>query len=620
MIQVNNVAKFFGDQNLFNKVTFTLNAGEKVGLVGRNGSGKSTLLKMILGQILPDEGTVTIPKSYTIGYLEQHIHFTNSTVLEEVASFQLDTTTTHHAEKILFGLGFGKEDLERDPRGFSGGQQLRIQLAKVLVQEANLLLLDEPTNYLDILSIRWLQRFLQRFPGEVILITHDRAFMDEVSTSIMGIYRRQFRKVTGKSEKFYQLLAEAEAIQEKTRLNQERKKRQISEFVTKFRAKARQASLAQSRMKMLEKMEVLTKVASERQLDFSFNYGECPAKVLLEVENLTFAYPHGPPLISNLSFAVERDDRIGVIGKNGKGKSTLLNLLSGHLVPTSGELHRHQLLRIGHFGQTNIERLHSGNTVEQEIMVSNPQLPTQRVRSICGTMMFEGDLAKKKISVLSGGEKARVMLGKILANPSNLLLLDEPTNHLDQESVEALAEELALYEGAVLLVTHSEYLLKNLANKLLVFQGDQVTLFHGDYQDFLAKVGWEEAKEGQELVAAPFPLADENENKGSGKLSYKDAKRKKAEIISEKSKQLGPLKAQFQQLEQQWEKSEKRCQQLQGLLLAAVEKQKGAEIAQLTRELKVQEALSGQYFEQLSQTEEKLVALEKKFQDLLASL
>lgn len=495
MIQLNNISKHFGLQVLFDDLDLLIGKRERIGFVGRNGTGKSTLFKIILGQLEADSGEIVIPKGYKIGALDQHISFSKATVLEECC--QVLTEDEQYdwwkAERILFGLGFSESDLDKDPNSFSGGYQVRINLTKALVQNPNLLLLDEPTNYLDIVSLRWLRGFLKSFKGEVLLITHDRDFMDSVSTHTAGLSRKRLNKFKGNTSKFYEQLATSEQMHEATRLGQEKKKKELQAFVDRFGAKASKAIQAQSRAKQIEKMGTMEKLGAENNLGFTFHYKECPGKVILETKNLGFSYSgkEDEDLFKDLNITVGRDDRIGIIGKNGKGKSTLLNVIAGELEARTGLVKTHPSISMGHFGQTNIERLHVENTIINEISESNHDLGIGQVRKICGTMMFTDDLAKKKISVLSGGEKSRVMLGKILAKKSNILLLDEPTNHLDMESIETLSDEIIKFPGAVILVTHSELLLRSSVNKLIIFHEGRADFFDGTYDEFLEKIGWE---------------------------------------------------------------------------------------------------------------------------------
>jgi len=498
VIKINQLSKSYFARELFTDVTFQMNAGDRLGLVGRNGHGKSTLFKLILGEEEPDSGEITIPRNYRIGHLEQHLHFTQPTILAEAALGlpEEEAHSIYKAEAILFGLGFSQTDLEKAPREFSGGFQIRINLAKLLLSDPNLLLLDEPTNYLDITSVRWIARFLTNFKGELILISHDRDFMDSVTTHTAVIHRQKVRKFEGGTAKAYAQIVMEDEIHEKTRANEDRKRAHAEAFINRFRAQASKAKMVQSRIKMLERLPKLDDLAAIESLDFEFRHAPFAAKTLLEACNLSFGYATEHLLFRHLNLTVNARDRIGVIGNNGKGKSTLLNLLSGGLKPVTGELKAHPDMKLGYFGQTNIHRLNPKLTIEQEIEHTNPALTRTQVRNICGTMMFGGDLALKKVSVLSGGEKSRTLLGKILAHPSNLLLLDEPNNHLDMESIDALIESLQNFPGALLIVTHNERILRALATKLIVFHRGRVELFDTDYDEFLEKIGWEDEGHG----------------------------------------------------------------------------------------------------------------------------
>lgn len=610
MIQAKNLSKHFGSQDLFDNVGFQLGPRERVGLVGRNGSGKSTLFKLILKELTPDSGEITIPKGYRLGALEQHIHFTKPTVLEEcVQVLNPDDFLEHEAEKILFGLGFSDEDMLKDPKSFSGGYQIRINLTKVLLQAPNLLILDEPTNYLDIVSMRWLKGFLKNFPGEIMLITHDREFMDDVVTHTMGLHRQQLKKIKGDTAKFYEQIIQEEEMYEKTRGNLDKKRKEMEAFVERFKAKASKAAQAQSRMKALEKMSTMDKLADVDSLGFKFRFVECPGKQIAEVLNLSFSYPDKKEdiLFSDLSFPINREDRIGIIGKNGKGKSTLLNVIGGHLKQNSGKVNFHPAAKIGHFGQTNINRLSMENTIAEEIQAENSELSISGVRNICGTMMFDGDLAKKKIKVLSGGERARVLLGKILAKPANLLLLDEPTNHLDMESIESLTEEIGNFPGAVIIVTHSEIMLRNLATKLVIFHNGTAEFFNGTYDDFLEKIGWEseETKPNKTLKR---------------KLTEKEIKQRKAEIAIERAKLSKPLKEEIESLESEITKNEDLLKRINIELEKATMNNDSSKLTDYAHAVGKLNHLIDSLFEKLTNSNEKLESIQKKFDVELDSL
>ena len=493
MLKVQNLSISFDGKEVFNDLNFIVNDREKVGLIGRNGSGKTTLFKILSGKIKDYDGEVSVPKGYRIGYLEQHLKFTQKSVIEEacLALPEYKKDAVWDAEKILTELGFSEEDKQKSPIEFSGGWQIRLNLAKILIAEPDILLLDEPTNYLDILSIRWLKKFLKNYKGSIILITHDRSFMDDIIDHTIIIHRGTSIKITGNTQDMYDKIATDEETYEKSRINLNKKKAQIQKYIDRFRYKARLASGVQSKIKMVEKMGEKEKLANIESLDFDFKYKDFSGNSdMVNVDNIYFGYEKDNQLIKNLSFKIQKGDKICVIGKNGKGKSTLLKILIGELKQNSGDIKINSKTEIGYFGQTNIQTLNPNNTIEEELRTINPSLPRPTLLATAGRMMFSGDDSQKRINVLSGGEKSRVSLGKILLTPCNLLVLDEPTNHLDMESCEALMEALENFEGASIIVSHNEYLLNNIANKLIVFDNDETFLFDGNYKDFLAKIGW----------------------------------------------------------------------------------------------------------------------------------
>ena len=495
MITIQDLSISFNGKKLFNDVNVHFNQKEKIGLIGRNGSGKSTFLKLLLKELEPDSGEIKIPRNYKIGYLEQHIKFSHQTIIDEVASVLPEERIyeTWKGEKILHGLGFSDEEMLQDPKLFSGGYQVKINLAKLLLLEPNLLLLDEPTNYLDIHSIRWLKKFLKDWTEELILITHDRNFMDSIITHTLNIHRGNFRKFPGNTKKIKEQILQEEEIYEKTRVNQEREREKTQAWIDRFKSKATLASRAQSRAKMLEKKEVKEKLDTIVNLDFNFNYLNYNSKQnLMKVTDISFGYDPNKILINNLSFNVQKGDKICIIGKNGKGKSTLLKLLSKEIDVLNGEINIHEKVEIGYFGQMNIDRLNNDNSIYEEVQSVDPSIPETKVRTICAHMMFPGKASNKKIGILSGGERSRVTLGRILLNPVNLLFLDEPTNHLDMESTETLMEAVQRFEGSVIMVTHDEYFLNKIANKLIIYDEGKAFFHNGDYRDFQKKIGWKD--------------------------------------------------------------------------------------------------------------------------------
>ncbi len=643
MIAVEELSKSFARQVLFEKISFKINPGERVGLVGKNGHGKSTLFRIIAGLEEPDEGRVVIPRNYRIGYLEQEPNFRKPTVMEEASSGlpACDTDQLWRVEKVLAGLGFSPEDFQKNPCQLSGGYQVRLNLARLLLADYDLLLLDEPNNYLDITSIRWLEKFLLSWRGELMFITHDRSFMDRVATHILGLHRRKIRKIEGDTEKYYNQLALEEEVYEKTRLNDERKRKELEVFINRFRAKARLAGLVQSRLKYIEKMEKREKLEKIKNMEFSFLEKKFHHKYALSLENVSFAYTPDKPLIRNFSIHIGARDRVMVIGPNGRGKTTLLKLMAGLLRPQSGEITFPKSVSAGYYEQSFAEDMNSANTVLEEIGSANPQLEPARVRHIAGTLLFEGDEALKPIRVLSGGEKSRVLLGKILATPVNLLLLDEPTNHLDLESCDALLAALDNFDGAVVMVTHNELFLKALAERLIVFQDDRVTVFEGDYESFLKKVGWNEEKTeasekdqagscGQEATVLKQPEKVSRNKNGAVpsspdesfkfKLSPRELRKLRSEVIIEKSRVLKPLEERVLKLESKIDETEQRVNQLTQEIIAASVDGRGQEVVRFSRELdacrKNLDSLYEEYTQVYQDYEEKSQSFERRLQEI----
>ena len=620
MISIDNLGKSFGERVLFDGVSFKINAKERVGLVGRNGHGKSTLFRIIVGEEGYDDGAITMPKGYRIGYVQQHLHFTEHTVLTEGMKGLMPTEKDHHwkVEKILVGLGFSDADMVRSPHDFSGGFQVRLNLAKVLVSEPDLLLLDEPTNYLDITSIRWIENFLLTWPHELMLITHDRGFMDRIVTHTVGIHRKKARKIPGNTEKYYEHIAQDEEIYEKTRLNDERREKEIRLFISRFRAKARLANMVQSRIKTLAKMEKRDKLESIKGLEFSFREKPFKAKQVLNVEDLSFAWEAGRPLFSALNFSILAGERICVVGKNGKGKTTLLKVLAGTLSPASGKITYNPQVEAGVFEQTNIQSLVDSRTVEEEILNAQPDVDRQKARSICGAMMFEGDSALKKVGVLSGGEKSRVMLGKLLVTPVNLLMLDEPTNHLDMDACDALLAAIDTFDGAVIMVTHNEMFLHALADRLIVFDDRGTHMFDNGYRDFLDAGGWGDGTaitRRQDESVMPTPSAP-----AASKLTKKELRRLRSEIITEKSKVLNPIEDTIAIAEQTIETNEVLLEQLNQEMVDASQAGDGKRIGELSQKIRSCQETIETCFAEMEAADEQRLRLGKKFEKRLAEL
>jgi ATP-binding cassette, subfamily F, member 3 len=615
MLQFNNLAKYFGGQTVFENVSFTINKGEKCGFVGRNGSGKTTLFRLIIGEEESDEGGVNLPKFYSIGYLDQHITFSEDTIIGEAALGlpPQEKDALYKAEAILFGLGFNDNTIYQHPSELSGGFQLRLHLTKVLLSDPDCLLLDEPTNYLDIISIRWLQKFLKSWRKELIVISHDRAFMDSITTHTLAIHRKKIRKLKGGTEETFLQILEEEEIHERTRQKLDQKKAHLDSFIKRFGAKATKAKQAQSKAKAMDKMPTLEKLALLDDLDFSFNYADFPGKLMSRVDHLSFSYE--PPssddahLINDLDLEVSADDCIAIVGKNGRGKSTVMKLISGELTPSEGTVKNAEKLKIGYFGQTNIDRLNPSHTVEQEIALANPTLNTGQVRSLCAVMMFSGDAAKKKVSILSGGERSRVLLAKILAMPCNLLLLDEPTHHLDMESIEALLIAIDLFPGTVIIVTHSEMILKQLPlTKLIVCQEQAQRVIIGDYDDFLNKGGWNDGG----MVKGKL--------KGGKVMTRQEFRQRSAEIVQERAKTINPIQKEMVAIENKIESLERQLDTDNDLLIEASEAEQGDLIKEHSKNIGIHQHQIEELFKELDALSQDVESKKKHFDDLLEEL
>ena len=611
MISVQDVSKHYLEQVIFDNISFNLNPRERTALVGRNGHGKTTLFRMLTGQEQCDEGNIAVPKNYRIGYLSQHINFTKPTVLEEgCCSLPADQEGDDwRVKSVLSGLGFSEDDFDRDPSEFSGGYQIRLNLAKVLVSDPNLLLLDEPTNFLDIVSIRWLTGFLNNWKNEIVIISHDRGFTDSVATHTLGIHRHKIVKIKGNTQEYYDRILKSEEIHEKQRLNEDKKRKQAESFINSFRAKAGHASLVQSRVKSLEKQEVLKKLEKISTLSFSFNFAPFPAKSIMEAQDLTFSYNgNDSPLIDHLNFNIESNDKICIIGKNGKGKTTLLKLLAGILSPSEGKVRNHPQTKIGYYEQANTATLNDQLTVEEEIASTVSSIERGRVRSICGAMMFSGDSALKKIKVLSGGEKCRTLLGKLLVMPTNILLLDEPTHHLDMQSCEAMMDAIDNFSGAVLMVTHNEHILHRAANKLIVFHHDRIFFFHGTYSQFLEQIGWDD----QESVKPNKKSSKQEDTKG---LNKKEKRKIRAEFNAKRSKVLAPFEKKIKNIEKEIEKAELQFHRDTETLIKASHAQDGVTISKLSTSIKQSQNHIDTLYEELENTNEEYELKKSQFEE-----
>jgi len=431
--------------------------------------------------------------------------------------------------------------------------------------------------------------------------------MDGVCTHTMGLVRKKLEIIQGDTHKFYEQLSANDELHAKQKVSQDKKVKELEEFIAKNKARASTAALAQSKVKQLEKMERMEDLGFDNSLKFDFNFKDTPAKVLLDVKNLSFGYTPDKILFENISFTLQKGECLGIIGKNGKGKSTLLNTIAGELKQISGEVDFHGTTSFAHFGQTNIAHLSDKNTVMDEIYVGNPKLSEAQVRSICGGMMFSGDSAKKKISLLSGGEKSRVMLGQILAKNVNLLFLDEPTNHLDMDSIEALTLAIQNFKGSVIIVTHSEELLRRVCDRLIIFAKDGAEYFDGGYDLFLEKIGWEEEENVEKVASAP-------------KSNNKENKKIKAELVRERNKLTSPLKKKIEKLESKIMEIEELLETHHKELIDASSSGDSATLMELSKLVSDEEQQVEEAFEELEIAQTELDEINESYENKINEL
>ena len=526
MIAINNLTFEIGARALYDDANWHIKPGEKIGLIGANGTGKTTLLKIIVGDYAATSGTISMAKDIKIGYLNQDLlsYQSDKSILHvameaferqnqlhteiEVLLKKLETEYTddllnklsdkqnefealdgysieYRAHEIMAGLGFSDLDTQRTLSEFSGGWRMRVMLARILLQSPDILLLDEPTNHLDLPSIKWLESYLQAFEGAIVIVSHDRYFLDRVVKKIVESRKGKLIPYAGNYSFYVEEKGLREEIQSGQFKNQQAKIKQEERLIERFRAKASKAKMAQSRIKALEKMERVDDVDDDNpSVNFSFKFSKQSGRHVIRIEDLTKAYP-GVPIIKNATATIEKGDKIALIGANGRGKSTVLKIIAG-----ADKNNFTGMCETGHnvtqtfFAQHQLEALHLENTLIQELQAFAPKHTETELRSILGCFLFTGDDVFKKIKVLSGGEKSRVALAKALTADANFLILDEPTNHLDIASVNILISALNQYEGTFIVVSHDRYMLDNVANKIWFIEDQEIKEYPGTYAEY----------------------------------------------------------------------------------------------------------------------------------------
>jgi ATP-binding cassette, subfamily F, member 3 len=590
-----NITFEFGARALVEDATWHIQPNERIGLIGYNGTGKSTLLKLLAGEYQPSKGTVERSRGLTIGYLHQDLlsFDTNDSILNvALAAFEkilqlekeieelgkqieasphseekllhayseklheLETlggyTIHHRTEEVLQGLGFANSDLQRPYREFSGGWRMRVLLAKMILQQPDLLLLDEPTNHLDLPSIEWLEKYLQHYQGSVVIVSHDKYFLNRMVTKIVELYQQQLHIYNGNYDFYEKEKAIRIDQQQKAYENQQDFIRQQERFVERFRAKASKAAQAQSIQKRLDKLERIEDVTLERpNIKINFRIDKTPGKVLADLRNISKSFGENV-IVEHTSAEIDRGDKIALIGANGKGKSTMLRIIAG-TESFAGERKWGHNVEEAFYAQHQLEALHLNNTVLDEMKECGSQKTELELRTLLGCFLFSGDDVEKKIKVLSGGEKARVALAKTIISKANFLLLDEPTNHLDMHSNELLIEALNRYEGSYILVSHDRYFISKTANKIWEIVDHKIREFKGGYEEYAE---WKERQSRESSVVSRESKGRSNEpDKSIEKIenNIQDTGEKKQAVVSldrELKRELQKQQRIFQQLEE----------------------------------------------------------------------
>ncbi len=594
-----NLTFEFGARTIVQDATWHIQPNERIGLIGYNGTGKSTLLKLFAGEYTPSSGTVERSRTTSIGYLHQDLlsFDTNESILEvalgafekiqqlekeiEEIGIELEKTSDekllheytdklheletlggynihHKTEEVLQGLGFSNADLKRPYKEFSGGWRMRVLLAKMILQQPDLLLLDEPTNHLDLPSIEWLEKYLLHYQGSVVIVSHDKYFLNRMVTKIVEVYQKELHIYNGNYDYYEKEKALRIDMQQKAFENQQDYIRQQERFIERFKAKASKAAAAQSLVKRLDKIERIENVSLERpNIRINFRVDKTPGKVLVELKDISKAFGENV-IVKKGNVEINRGDKIALIGANGKGKSTLLRIIAGVEKYDDGERKWGHNVEESFYAQHQLEHLDLNNTILDEMKTCGSQQTEQELRTLMGCFLFSGDDTDKKIKVLSGGEKARVALAKTIISKANFLLLDEPTNHLDMHSCDLLIESLNKYEGTLILVSHDRYFVSKTATKIWEIIDHEIKEFAGGYDEYAA---WKKRMLEQKHIK-PEASNTPAKEKETAKTGWKETAPNPPRVNKGANKEMQKTQRHFQQLE---EKISKLTQQRKDL-------------------------------------------------------
>jgi ATP-binding cassette subfamily F protein 3 len=596
MIAITNLSYFLGDRALYDSASLHIKPKQKIGLIGLNGTGKSTLLRMINGEFQPDGGNISKAGDCTIGFLNQDLlsYQSDDSILsvamqaferQNVLQIQMDKilhdmehnytdalvdrlarvqdefealdgyTIQSKAEAILEGLGFVTDDLHRPLRLFSGGWRMRVMLAKLLLQKPSLLMLDEPTNHLDLPSIQWVEKYVQSYEGAVIVVSHDRAFLDNTIDTTVEVANGKLNYYAGNYSYYMEEKEERNEIQRGAYENQQAKIRQTERFIERFKAKATKSRQVQSRVKALDKMDVVDQVIDENaKVHFRFQFTTQPGRHVFQLEDASKAYGE-KVILQGTNISMERGDKIALIGANGRGKSTVLRVVAG-TEPIEGKRRLGHNVSFTFYAQHQLESLNVNHNLLEELKYANSNKTETELRTVLGCFLFTGDDVFKKIKVLSGGEKSRVALAKVLLSQANFLLLDEPTNHLDMQSVNILIQALQQYEGSYIVVSHDRYFVENIANKIWYIEDHEIKQYPGTYQEYEVWVeerGLQSAVSDKAVVSSAPPQKSSQQQPASNgnaqKNNGKSVSNEDSQKIKKAQKQIEELETAINNLE-----------------------------------------------------------------------